>query len=127
MSPLHSLPLPSAIPPTFHWPLEFCFATTVVTYILSLITGNVSQIDRLWTFLPTIYSGYYALLPLWPDVPPKLLPLFPYVPQGLSRALRTEWSERALVMFGLQVCSAGTRSMTLCLCEIIIVLGPLDV
>ncbi|KAJ7914858.1 hypothetical protein B0H13DRAFT_2232035 [Mycena leptocephala] len=56
-----------SIPPAFEWPVQFCVFTTVVTYVLSVITSNVSQVDRLWTFLPTIYTAYFALLPLWPQ------------------------------------------------------------
>ncbi|EPQ52694.1 DUF1295-domain-containing protein [Gloeophyllum trabeum ATCC 11539] len=98
--PLGTL-LRRTIPPTFRWPLKFWTYTTLTTYILSVLTGNVSQVDRVWTFLPTIYSAYYALLPLWPHTSP--LPLFPYVPRDTPRRMVMDPSPRALVMVGLQV------------------------
>lgn len=102
MSPLPTLPLAkAAIPLTFHWPVKFCLSTTAATYFLSLLTGNVSQVDRLWTFLPVIYTAYYALLPFWPAVPP--IPLFPYAPEGLHRSLVNEGNPRTALMFTLQV------------------------
>ncbi|KZT29639.1 DUF1295-domain-containing protein [Neolentinus lepideus HHB14362 ss-1] len=89
------------VPPTFHWPLKFCTYTTLVCYVLSIITGNVSQIDRVWTFLPTICTAYYALLPLWPHESP--LPLFPYTPKDVPRRIVMDMSPRALMMLGLQI------------------------
>ncbi|KAF8896529.1 hypothetical protein BD779DRAFT_1433257 [Infundibulicybe gibba] len=85
------------IPPGFIWPLQFCAFSTVVAYVASLITSNVSQVDRVWTFLPTIYTAYYALLPIWPQEQP--FPLFPFTPKELS----TEFSPRAVLMLGLTV------------------------
>jgi hypothetical protein len=38
--------LRAGIPPTFHWPLKMCLAMSAATYVLSIITGNVSQVDR---------------------------------------------------------------------------------
>ncbi|TFK49556.1 DUF1295-domain-containing protein [Heliocybe sulcata] len=89
------------IPPTFRWPLKFCAYTTLTCYVLSVITGNASQVDRVWTFLPTIYTAYYALLPLWPWSSP--LPLYPYVPRDVPRRIVMDMSPRALMMLGLQV------------------------
>ncbi|TDL25599.1 DUF1295-domain-containing protein [Rickenella mellea] len=92
---------PSPIPPTFRWPVQFCIFSTVTTYVLSIITGNVSQVDRVWTFLPTIFTAYFALLPLWPSKP--VLPLFPYTPEDVNAQVAREWNPRALLMLGLQV------------------------
>ena len=39
------------IPLTFQWPVKFRIVSSLITYILSLLTVNVSQVDRL-TFLP---------------------------------------------------------------------------
>ena len=83
----------------FAWPLQFCGFSVITTYIASLITGNVSQVDRLWTFLPVLYSAYFALLPVWPS---QTLPLLPYVPSNLSDAAKS-YSARALLIFGLEV------------------------
>ncbi|KAL5504060.1 hypothetical protein ACEPAH_8133 [Sanghuangporus vaninii] len=94
-------PSKAGIPPTFQWPVKFCFYSILATYVLSIVTGNVSQVDRVWTFLPVIYSVYYALLPFWPKSPP--LPLFPYAPEGLDRSLVNQLNPRALLMAGLQI------------------------
>jgi hypothetical protein len=80
------------------WPIEFCLFSTAVTYIASIITGNASQVDRVWTFLPTIYTTYFALLPLFPQQ--KLAILIPYVPESLHSVAK-EYNPRALLMFGL--------------------------
>jgi len=66
-----------------------------------LITGNVSQVDRVWTFLPTIYTAYFALLPLWPRTP--ALFLFPYAPESIGSSIAGTFSPRALLMLALVV------------------------
>lgn len=91
----------NAVPPEYRWPAQFCAFSTATTYILSLITSNVSQVDRVWTFLPTIYVAYYALLPLWPNEQPFLLA--PYSPKEFGWATVQDYSPRALLMFGLVV------------------------
>ncbi|KAF7970832.1 hypothetical protein HWV62_22780 [Athelia sp. TMB] len=85
--------------PTLKYPVKFCIATTITTYVLSIITGNVSQVDRVWTFLPTIYTAYFALLPLWPSQPKMYL--WPYTPKDVPYFVKDEYSPRALLMFGL--------------------------
>ncbi|KAH8118124.1 DUF1295-domain-containing protein [Phellopilus nigrolimitatus] len=94
-------PIKAGIPLTFIWPIKFYIYTTLTTYALSIITNNVSQVDRVWTFLPVMYSAYYALLPFWPSESP--LPLFPFSPKGLSRALVNEGNPRTCLMLALQV------------------------
>jgi hypothetical protein len=91
------------VPPTFQYPFILCTATTLATYVLSIITGNVSQVDRLWTFLPTIYTAYWALLPLWPYENEVPMYLIPHVPLDVDRDLVEEFSPRALLMLGLSV------------------------
>jgi len=93
--------LHASIPPTLKYPANFCLATTATAYVLSLVTGNVSQVDRLWTFLPTIYTAYSALLPLWPSE--AALPLLPYTPSETPSYLREGYSPRALTMLSLVV------------------------
>lgn len=83
----------------FQWPLQFCAFVTGATYIASLITVNVSQVDRLWTFLPTIYTAYFALLPIWPASKQPFL-LCPYVPDQL-RFSAQNFSPRAVLMLCL--------------------------
>jgi len=84
------------------YPLRLCGAATLATYLLSIITGNVSQVDRIWTFLPTIYTAYWALLPLWPLNSAYWRYLQPYVPDEASHFAR-DFSPRALLMLGLTV------------------------
>lgn len=84
------------------YPLKFCGAITLTTYLLSIITGNVSQVDRLWVFLPTIYTAYWALLPLWPHNSSSWRCLLPYVPDEASH-FASDFSPRALLMLGLSV------------------------
>jgi hypothetical protein len=84
------------------YPLRLCAASTVTTYVLSIITGNVSQVDRVWTFLPTVYTAYWALLPLWPLDNKTWRYLLPYVPEEASHLARN-FSPRALLMLGLTV------------------------
>ncbi|PCH42661.1 DUF1295-domain-containing protein [Wolfiporia cocos MD-104 SS10] len=86
---------------SFRWPVKFCASTTIVAWILSLITGNVSQVDRVWTFLPTIYTAYFSLLPLWPKDAP--LPLWPYAPEAIHPDIKARYSPRALLMLALVV------------------------
>lgn len=89
------------IPPSLQWPVKTCIYTTATCYVLSVVTGNLSQVDRIWTFMPTIYTAYFALLPLWPRVSP--LPLFPFTPGTVNDDIATNWNSRALLMFALQV------------------------
>ncbi len=100
-------PLPpifyKGIPPTFQRPAKFCLYNSVVAFVLGAFTGNVSQVDRVWTYLPTIYTAFYALLPLWPTQSP--VPLFPYAPEIVHPELVHKFSPRALLMFGLIVSS----------------------
>ncbi|KAJ3805117.1 DUF1295-domain-containing protein [Lentinula aff. lateritia] len=69
------------------YPFSLCLFSTAATYIASVLTSNVSQVDRLWTFLPTIYTAYFALGPLWPEEPTSVggvwIPFVPFVPAQL--------------------------------------------
>ncbi|KAF4614106.1 hypothetical protein D9613_007865 [Agrocybe pediades] len=84
------------VPDYLDWPAQFCLLTTVVTWVASIVTSNVSQVDRLWTFLPTIYSAYFALLPALPRSQP--IPFFPYAPKSLGWHALRDYSPRALLM-----------------------------
>ncbi|KAJ3885632.1 hypothetical protein GG344DRAFT_58898 [Lentinula edodes] len=70
------------------YPFSLCLFSTAVTYIASVLTSNVSQVDRLWTFLPTIYTAYFALGPLWPQEPTYAagvwVPFIPFLPAQLQ-------------------------------------------
>lgn len=87
--------------PLFVWPVRFCLGVTVLAYVLSLLTGNVSQVDRLWVVLPAIYSAYYALLPLWPRSFQTFL--IPYTPETIDESFVGSFSPRALLMLALVV------------------------
>lgn len=91
----------TTIPPTFVWPVQFLLFNTIWTYVVSVITGNLSQVDRVWTFLPTIYTAYFALLPYWPSKP--ALPLLPFTPVEVHPYLSESYSPRALTMLALIV------------------------
>lgn len=94
---------PSDLNPLLDYPLKLCSAATVTTYVLSIITGNVSQVDRIWTFMPTLYTAYWALLPLWPSYDNRGWKLLvPYVPEEATHFAR-DFSPRALLMLGLTV------------------------
>jgi steroid 5-alpha reductase family enzyme len=79
------------IPAAFVQPVQFMVFNIAWTYLASVVTGNVSQVDRVWTFLPTVYTAYFAFYPLldWAD------------PSIKSRGV----NPRVMLMLGLQVCS----------------------
>ncbi|KAI6042477.1 hypothetical protein EDC04DRAFT_2968016 [Pisolithus marmoratus] len=87
--------------PLLEWPVKYCLSVTATTYILSLLTGNVSQVDKVWTFLPAIYTAYYALLPLWPPSAPAYF--YPYTPDAIQKSISGSFSPRALLMMVLVV------------------------
>jgi len=74
---------------------------TAVSYVVSEVTGNVSQVDRLWALLPFIYATYFALLPLWPAS--SFFGVFPYLPEDAPAELSADYSPRALFMLVLTV------------------------
>lgn len=77
------------IPPAFVQPVQFLIFNILWTYIASVVTGNVSQVDRVWTFLPTLYTAYFAFYPLLDGADPSIK----------SRGV----SPRVLLMLALQV------------------------
>ncbi|KAH8831291.1 hypothetical protein DL96DRAFT_1587175 [Flagelloscypha sp. PMI_526] len=89
----HSITL--NVDPIYTWPLQFCLFSTTATWVLSVVTNNVSQVDRVWTFLPTIYTAYFALMHLLPTE--QVVWLAPFNP---SKDV-TEASPRALIMLGV--------------------------
>ena len=98
--PLHIMYSFGNLPANLVWPAKYCAFITLETWVHSIITNNVSQVDRLWTFLPVVYSAYYALLPLWPRR--QILWLAPYVPEELGHAA-ADFSPRAVLMLALIV------------------------
>lgn len=89
------------LPPGLHWPAGFMAGVTALCYVISEITGNVSQVDRLWALLPFVYVVYFALLPLWPTSP--FLGVLPYLPKNAPANLSADYSPRALLMLVLTV------------------------
>lgn len=87
------------VPLAFEWPLQFCSFIISSTFFVSVVTSNVSQIDRLWTFLPVLYIAYYALLPLWPLK--QVFFLAPFAPDALERFVIKDYSPRALLILVL--------------------------
>ncbi|KPV74034.1 uncharacterized protein RHOBADRAFT_54602 [Rhodotorula graminis WP1] len=47
-----------------HPAIAFSLVTSAVVFVLGELTGNVSQVDRLWTSLPLIYSAHFTFWPL---------------------------------------------------------------
>ena len=84
------------IPPAFVQPVQFLVFNIVWTYIASVLTGNASQVDRVWTFLPTLYTAYFTFYPLLDGVDPAIK----------SHGVHP----RALIMLSLQVCHTETRA-----------------
>lgn len=95
------LELLNELPPALQWPVGFMGGVTAICYVVSEITGNVSQVDRLWAILPFVYSAYFALLPLWPAS--SLLGILPYLSEDTPAELSADYSPRALLMAVLTV------------------------
>lgn len=89
------------LPRALEWPVNCMIGATSVSYVVSEITGNVSQVDRLWPFLPLVYIAYFALLPLLPTS--SFLGILPYLPEGVPKQLSADYSPRALLMLVLTV------------------------
>ncbi|GHJ89330.1 hypothetical protein NliqN6_5732 [Naganishia liquefaciens] len=47
-----------------HTVLPLLGTVIIATYVMSVLTRNVSQVDRMWTTFPVIYSLHFALFPL---------------------------------------------------------------
>lgn len=58
--------------PVLHVPIYLMLFHTTWTYVVGELTGNCSQVDRIWTFLPPMYSCLYALMPLLPFAPKEI-------------------------------------------------------
>lgn len=48
-----------------HPALLFCAVMSFLVWLVGEATGNVSQVDRLWTFLPVAYSVHFTFFPVW--------------------------------------------------------------
>ncbi|KAG8885413.1 hypothetical protein FRB97_001136 [Tulasnella sp. 331] len=69
-------------------PIDFVILESIVIAIWGEVTQKSYAVDRLWSFLPTLTTAYFAFLPL-----------FPWAPSDLQVA---SLSDRALLLFGLQ-------------------------
>jgi len=74
--------------PPLRGTVYFCLFNMLWTWVASLATGNVSQVDRVWTFLPLLYTAWYTFYPTFESAP------LIYKAYGVS--------DRAFVMFALQ-------------------------
>lgn len=48
----------------FHTVLPLLGTAIIGSYVMSVVMRNVSQVDRMWTTFPVIYSLHFALFPL---------------------------------------------------------------
>lgn len=65
MAPVHDFK-PTGIDSTLAGPVKFCLFNIAWTFLAGELTGNVSQVDRVWTFLPVLYTAYWGVyLPLY--------------------------------------------------------------
>jgi hypothetical protein len=87
--------------PLLTWPLVFFVFSSAFTWFFSAVLSNSGTIDRLWGFLPAIYTAYFALLPLWPNNVPTVL--VPHIPLGAESVLTEAFNPRALLMLVLVV------------------------
>lgn len=99
--------LEAYVPPLLHYPLKLSLSSSVCVYVASLLTSNVSQVDRLWTVLPTVYTAYFALLPLWPRMSESETNIkswiIPFVPDDMTGPAVDEFHPRALMILALVV------------------------
>ena len=52
-----------------------CAVLVAVCWLASVVTGNYSQVDRLWSILPAAYVGYFAACAGWADTRLNLMAL----------------------------------------------------
>ncbi|GAA5981267.1 hypothetical protein JCM5350_006081 [Sporobolomyces pararoseus] len=71
-----------------HPALLFCGAISMIVWFLGEVTGNVSQVDRLWTTLPLVYSAHFTFIP--------------YFNGSVSHI--SQLDHRMLLVFALQCC-----------------------
>lgn len=48
------------IPHALLGPVLFCAASAFVCWLVSVLVDNYSQVDRLWSILPSVYMGWFA-------------------------------------------------------------------
>lgn len=88
-----------------HSAISICGAFTVYVYVMQQLTGNASQVDGLWTFLPVIYGAHFAFQKQIAAMidPPKL----GFLSSTKGQSLAENIDPRLALMFGLQVCIAA--------------------
>ncbi|KAH7106431.1 DUF1295-domain-containing protein [Auriculariales sp. MPI-PUGE-AT-0066] len=79
------------IPPSIRQTVYFLIFNSTWTYVVGEITQNVSQVDRVWTFLPTLYTAYYAFAPYFSWAPEELQKLGPSSRAQLLFAVQFMW------------------------------------
>ncbi|GJN93381.1 hypothetical protein Rhopal_006435-T1 [Rhodotorula paludigena] len=71
-----------------HPAILFSLATSAFVFVVGQLTGNASQVDRLWTTLPLIYSAHFTF--------------WPYLTGTVARVV--DLDPRMLLVFALQCC-----------------------
>lgn len=87
---------------SLHSAVAICGFFTIYVYVMQEITGNASQVDGLWTFLPVIYGAHFALQKYVAHLlaPSKLESVFGSI---ASPSLSDLIEPRLALMFGLQL------------------------
>eukprot|EP00092_Neocalanus_flemingeri_P047305 GFUD01053572.1.p1 GENE.GFUD01053572.1~~GFUD01053572.1.p1 ORF type:complete len:288 (+),score=47.52 GFUD01053572.1:79-942(+) len=52
--------------------LAVCAAVSLISFLTGQVTGNVSQVDKLWSIVPVVYTGLFA----FQSCTPRLLLMF---------------------------------------------------
>ncbi|PWN45254.1 DUF1295-domain-containing protein [Ceraceosorus guamensis] len=87
-----------------HSAVVICAAFSTYCYVMQEITGNASQVDGLWTFLPVIYTFHFTFqraIGHWLQPPSPVTSFFQKSAASVSAFDLIE--PRLLLIFGLQV------------------------
>ena len=44
-------------PDVLEGPIDVVILESIITFVITELTGNSSHVDRVWTFLPPLYTG----------------------------------------------------------------------
>ncbi|MCO5583364.1 hypothetical protein L7F22_037274 [Adiantum nelumboides] len=90
-----------------HTAIWICAFFSTFVYVTQQITGNASQVDRLWTFLPVIYTIHFTFQQSLASIldPPKLAGLFSS--NSATKAAANQIVPRLALIFFLQVLWSG--------------------
>ena len=83
-------------PDVLELPIDIVVLESLITFVADEVTGNSSNVDRLWTFLPPLYTGISVLLCLgYAEYRRSILHIPAAVQLGSSRFAGC-WSERKM-------------------------------